>query len=164
MPDDDGDEPPANGRSHANGYGHQDRRSSADSAVQPPLGQPDDEPTFAQVASTSVDTAKAAAKTAERRLNTTDGDSNYQNDMGEDHRGRGQGRARRYRIQKQDDLYQVNEFLKFLVMWPGAAVYSGWQLFVTLLCLVGAALLGPVMRLVTPAQRRPISTVNGGTR
>ncbi|KAK0722253.1 hypothetical protein B0T26DRAFT_627241, partial [Lasiosphaeria miniovina] len=54
----------------------------------------------------------------------------------------------RYLIQKHEDFYQVNEFLKFLFMAPGAAVWAAWQLFSTLLCVVGALLLAPLMHVV----------------
>lgn len=57
----------------------------------------------------------------------------------------------RYLIQKHEDFYQVNEFLKFLFSTPGAAVWAAWQLSSTLLCVVGTLLLAPLMRVVAPA-------------
>lgn len=56
----------------------------------------------------------------------------------------------KYLITKQEDLYQVNEFLKFLTMAPGAGLYVAWQLFATCLCLLGVGVLGPVMKVVGP--------------
>lgn len=58
---------------------------------------------------------------------------------------------KRYYIQKQEDLYQVNEFVKFVSLQPGSAVASFLQLLATLLCLVGAIILGPFMRAMWPA-------------
>ncbi|KAK4103618.1 hypothetical protein N658DRAFT_514439 [Parathielavia hyrcaniae] len=61
-------------------------------------------------------------------------------------------RATRYLIRKQEDLYQVNEFLKFVSLRPGAAVAALLQLYSTLLCLVGAIVLGPLMKAIWPAR------------
>ncbi|KAK4126150.1 hypothetical protein N657DRAFT_679138 [Parathielavia appendiculata] len=61
-------------------------------------------------------------------------------------------RATRYLIKKQEDLYQVNEFLKFVLLGPGAAMAGLLQLFSTLTCLVGAILLGPFMKAIWPAR------------
>ncbi|KAK4235320.1 hypothetical protein C8A03DRAFT_36842 [Achaetomium macrosporum] len=58
----------------------------------------------------------------------------------------------RYYITKQEDLYQVNEFLKFVTMAPGAMVAGILQLFATLMCLVGALVLGPFVRSGLPAR------------
>ncbi|KAI7817184.1 hypothetical protein BC939DRAFT_466734 [Gamsiella multidivaricata] len=49
----------------------------------------------------------------------------------------------KYYIHKQEDLYQVNEFVKFV--WPyGDIVLTIWQCFMALLCVVGALLLAPL--------------------
>lgn len=61
-------------------------------------------------------------------------------------------RTTRYVIQKQEDLYQVNEFVKFVSLGFGASVAGFLQLLATLFCVVGAAVLGPVMKAVLPAQ------------
>jgi hypothetical protein len=58
---------------------------------------------------------------------------------------------RRYLIKKQEDLYQVNEFLKFVTLSPGSAVAGFLQLFATIFCVIGAAMLGPVMKTILPA-------------
>lgn len=63
---------------------------------------------------------------------------------------RGSG-PKRYLIQKQEDLYQVNEFLKFVTLSPGSAVAGFLQLFATIFCVIGAAMLGPVMKAILPA-------------
>ena len=50
-----------------------------------------------------------------------------------------------YLIQSQNDLYQVNEFVKFASQFGilSVVVYV-WQLLATLLCVVGAGLFWPV--------------------
>ncbi|KAF3350763.1 hypothetical protein VdG2_01227 [Verticillium dahliae VDG2] len=50
----------------------------------------------------------------------------------------------RYFITAQEDLYQTTEWLKFLVPWIGAPLLVAWQLFATLLSVVGAVVLAPV--------------------
>ena len=65
--------------------------------------------------------------------------------------GRGSGKATtRYYIKHQEDLYQVNDFLKFLACAPGAQLYMLWQLFATAACVVLVTLLGPFMKVVAP--------------
>ncbi|KAK4150928.1 hypothetical protein C8A00DRAFT_36462 [Chaetomidium leptoderma] len=65
----------------------------------------------------------------------------------------GEGRPpTRYLITKQEDLYQVNEFLKFVSLSPGAATAGFLQLVATLFCLAGAVVFGPFMRAVWPAK------------
>ncbi|KAL2141896.1 hypothetical protein VTI28DRAFT_1829 [Corynascus sepedonium] len=56
----------------------------------------------------------------------------------------------RYVIAKQQDLYQVNEFLKFVTLYPGSAVAGFLQLVATLLCLLGSVVLSPFMNAVWP--------------
>lgn len=52
----------------------------------------------------------------------------------------------KYFIQSQHDLYQFNEFVKFV--WPGGAtVLWVWQQIATLVCVIGSLLLAPVTRL-----------------
>ena len=50
-----------------------------------------------------------------------------------------------YLIQSQNDLYQVNEFVKFVSQLGvlSVLVYA-WQLGATLLCVIGAGLFWPV--------------------
>ena len=49
----------------------------------------------------------------------------------------------KYYIKSQEDLYQLNEVVKFF--WPGGAMIIWlWQLFATALCIVGALILSPV--------------------
>jgi hypothetical protein len=60
----------------------------------------------------------------------------------------------RYYIEKQEDLYQVNEFLKFVLLAPGASAAGALQLASTLMCLAGVILLSPLMRAIgIPARR-----------
>ncbi|KAK0751129.1 hypothetical protein B0T18DRAFT_401814 [Schizothecium vesticola] len=111
-----------------------------------PLGEAPAEPTFAEVASTAVDTSDvvdAATGKPERRLAQAASTTTAVSVGGGGSEGGG-----RYRIDKQEDLYQVNEFLKFVAMTPGAVVYGWWQLFSTALCILGVLLLGPVVRAV----------------
>jgi hypothetical protein len=49
----------------------------------------------------------------------------------------------KYYIKGQEDLYQLNEVVKFF--WPGGAtVIWLWQVFNTFLCILGALLLAPI--------------------
>ncbi|KAN0105071.1 hypothetical protein V8E51_010816 [Hyaloscypha variabilis] len=62
----------------------------------------------------------------------------------------------KYYIQSQEDLYQLNEVVKFF--WPGGATIIWlWQLFATALCIVGALLLAPV----TWVEQRHANSING---
>jgi hypothetical protein len=65
----------------------------------------------------------------------------------------GAGRPTRYYIKKQEDLYQVNEFVKFVLMAPGASLCGLFQLGATLFCAAGVLLLSPVVRAVGVAGR-----------
>lgn len=50
---------------------------------------------------------------------------------------------KKYYISSQEDLYQLNEVVKFF--WPGGATIIWlWQLFATFLCIVGSLLLAPM--------------------
>lgn len=50
-----------------------------------------------------------------------------------------------YYIQSQNDLYQTNEFIKFIMPWGiGTSGVLLWGFFATLCCVVGALLLAPV--------------------
>jgi hypothetical protein len=49
----------------------------------------------------------------------------------------------KYYIQSQEDLYQLNEVVKFF--WPGGATIIWlWQIFATILCILGALILAPM--------------------
>jgi hypothetical protein len=71
---------------------------------------------------------------------------------GKDEGGKSGSKTTRYYITKQEDLYQVNEFLKFVSMTPGAMVAGVFQLWATLMCLLGALVLGPFVRSGLPAR------------
>ncbi|KAM0275890.1 hypothetical protein ACHAQH_007322 [Verticillium albo-atrum] len=58
--------------------------------------------------------------------------------------GNGSAGKERYFITAQEDLYQTTEWLKFLVPWVGAPLMGLWQLFATLISVVGAVVLAPV--------------------
>ncbi len=55
---------------------------------------------------------------------------------------------RRYMIAKQEDLYQVNEFLKFIVPLVGAPGWFAWQVLSTIMCLFGVLVCWPVLSLL----------------
>jgi hypothetical protein len=49
----------------------------------------------------------------------------------------------KYLIESQNDLYQVNEFVKFF-WFGGWLLLWVWQIFATLFCVLGAAIGVPV--------------------
>lgn len=50
---------------------------------------------------------------------------------------------KKYYIKGQEDLYQLNEVVKFF--WPGGStILWFWQLFNTLMCIAGALILAPI--------------------
>lgn len=62
----------------------------------------------------------------------------------------------KYYITSQEDLYQLNEVVKFF--WPGGAtIIWCWQMFATFLCIVGSLLLAPV----TWIEQRHANKLNG---
>ncbi|KAK2616505.1 hypothetical protein QQS21_000548 [Conoideocrella luteorostrata] len=61
--------------------------------------------------------------------------------------GPGQERAK-YFIASQEDFYQMNDCVQFLVPRVGQYFWLVWQLFSTWLCVVGAVLLLPVYYLM----------------
>jgi hypothetical protein len=52
--------------------------------------------------------------------------------------------SHRYFIAGQEDLYQVNEFLKFIAPFGAAFIWSIWQLFATFLCTLGVFVFFPL--------------------
>ncbi|XXG98557.1 hypothetical protein Hte_004882 [Hypoxylon texense] len=48
---------------------------------------------------------------------------------------------KRYFIKGQEDNYQVEDFLKFIAPWGASMLWTIWQLFATLVCVVGVTLL-----------------------
>ena len=50
----------------------------------------------------------------------------------------------RYYISSQNDLYQVNEFIKFVAGPIGAFFVQAWQFAAALVCLVAAAMFWPI--------------------
>lgn len=140
-----------------------DQHSPSPSATTTPLGEAPEEPTFAEVASTAVDTSNvvdAATGKPERRLAQPASTTTTTTAVSVG----GGGGGRRYRIDKQEDLYQVNEFLKFVAMTPGAVVYGWWQLLSTALCLLGVVLLGPVVRVLGLDGQRAAGRLGAGQK
>lgn len=68
----------------------------------------------------------------------------------------GQDRVKYY-IAAQEDLYQMNDCVQFLVPRVGQHLWSLWQLFSTLLCVLGAVLLLPVYYLVNGCRRAKVA-------
>lgn len=55
-----------------------------------------------------------------------------------------------YLIAKQEDLYQVNEWIKFIVPFGiGEALVSLWQLFASTVCVAGSIVLFPLVWILT---------------
>ena len=61
---------------------------------------------------------------------------------------------RRYLIQSQNDLYQTNEFVKFVFFFGGCNAIMAWQFFATLVCVLGALVMSPVTYLSEVAYER----------
>lgn len=57
--------------------------------------------------------------------------------------GPGQERAR-YLIASQEDLYQANDCIQFLLPGLGPLLWTAWQLWAALMCLVGSLVLLPL--------------------
>ncbi|KAI1115356.1 hypothetical protein F5Y14DRAFT_134571 [Nemania sp. NC0429] len=49
-----------------------------------------------------------------------------------------------YFIRGQQDHYQLDDMLKFIAPFGGSALCHVWQLFATVLCIIGTAILWPV--------------------
>lgn len=96
------------------------------------------EPSYAAVASTS--STSTAAGLAQQQ----------QQQQGR--RKSAQTGPKRYLIQKQQDLYQTTEFVKFVSLAPGSAVAGFLQLLATLFCLVASVVLSPVVKAVWPVK------------
>lgn len=53
----------------------------------------------------------------------------------------------RYWISKQEDLYQVSEFVKFVAPHIGHLLVFAFHLFATLFCILGTVVLAPILWL-----------------
>ncbi|KXX74128.1 hypothetical protein MMYC01_208953 [Madurella mycetomatis] len=95
------------------------------------------EPSYAAVAASDPEASASADQDRDRKQGAAAGSS----------------KPMRYYIKKQEDLYQVNEFLKFVLMAPGASVCGAFQLLATMVCVLGVILLGPLVRAVGAAGR-----------
>ncbi|KAK4193728.1 hypothetical protein QBC35DRAFT_480063 [Podospora australis] len=107
------------------------------------LIQEGEAPSFSEVAA-----GEASAESLSPITQSPDMEKIKERSSGNGNGSSSSGGSTKYLITKQEDLYQVNEFLKFLAMAPGAGIYIAWQLFATFLCLLGVGVLGPVMRVV----------------
>lgn len=52
-----------------------------------------------------------------------------------------------YYIAKQEDLYQVSEFIKFVVPHVGHLIVLAWQSFATLVCIIAVGIFYPILWL-----------------
>ncbi|QPH02577.1 hypothetical protein C2857_006789 [Epichloe festucae Fl1] len=69
----------------------------------------------------------------------------------------GQQDRAKYYIAAQEDLYQMNDCVQFLVPRVGQHIWRLWQLFSTLLCVLGAVLLLPVYYLVNGSRTAKVA-------
>jgi hypothetical protein len=53
-------------------------------------------------------------------------------------------RNEKYYIASQEDLYQTDELVKFVMPWGGALLVQVWQLVATLMCALGVWFLWPL--------------------
>ncbi|EAA33067.1 hypothetical protein GE21DRAFT_5770 [Neurospora crassa] len=60
----------------------------------------------------------------------------------------GGNNSKRYLITKQEDFYQVNDWLKFVFSSPGAWVWYAIQVWNSILCVVGVVLFEPLIRAI----------------
>jgi len=66
----------------------------------------------------------------------------------------------KYYIVSQEDLYQLNDLVKFF--WPGGAtIIWFWQIFATFLCTLGSLTLAPITWLEQRYANNKINGVNG---
>ncbi|KAK0627201.1 hypothetical protein B0T14DRAFT_403514, partial [Immersiella caudata] len=129
-------QPSSNSHSNTNAI----KNGTASSPDLPALGDAPTEPSFAEVASLETDTALEAEKATKvhTRLAPSSTASSPSGTSSE---------SRKYRIAQQEDLYQVNEFIKFVLMTPGAMVWGWFQLVSAVWCVIGVLVLGLVGRV-----------------
>lgn len=61
---------------------------------------------------------------------------------------------KRYLIQSQNDLYQTNEFIKFVLFFGGCSAVMALQYIATLACVLGSIIMWPVTYLAQVAYDR----------
>lgn len=67
-------------------------------------------------------------------------------DPGEEKKDVARGnRAKRYYIQKQEDFYQPQEFIKFVMPFGGSLLVAMWHAFASLFSIIGVFALWPIM-------------------
>lgn len=54
---------------------------------------------------------------------------------------------KKWLIQSQNDLYQTDEFIKFVLFFGGCSAIMAWQFFATFVCVLGALIMWPVTYL-----------------
>lgn len=99
-------------------------------------GTDEDEPSYAEVLAGSPASPSSSARGGNSSSTHTNG-------------SRSSG-PNRYMIKSQDDHYQVNEFLKFILGVPGAYLWYIWQLLSTAACIVGVIIFTPIMGILAP--------------
>ncbi|KAK3318497.1 hypothetical protein B0H66DRAFT_622506 [Apodospora peruviana] len=132
-----------NGPQHRNG-----NRTPVDGIIpsQHELNIPgDDEPSYAEVASGAAHPPPVSGSSSVGSGHSSGGGGQVTTHK---RSSSGSSGPTRYMIKKQEDYYQVNEFLKFIFTLPGAYVWWVWQLFSTFMCVLGVIFLGPVMRIL----------------
>ncbi|KAM7218566.1 hypothetical protein V8F06_006030 [Rhypophila decipiens] len=131
-----------NGNSNGNGGGDNDGTPNHDqpNSYHHLNGTGEDEPSYAEVAAGEAHPSSSPSSPP-RHGNNSSGGSRSQSSG---------GGSTRYLIKKQEDYYQVNEFLKFVLGMPGAYLWYGWQVLSTFFCILGAVFLGPVTYFVGP--------------
>ena len=68
----------------------------------------------------------------------------------------------KYYITSQNDLYQVDQFVRFFAPWGvGSTIIAIWHWFATLCCIIGARLLQPVHSLIAELSRPMTGQSNG---
>ncbi|KAK4450090.1 hypothetical protein QBC34DRAFT_403767 [Podospora aff. communis PSN243] len=107
-----------------------------------PLGDAPSEPSFADVADPDTNTAAAAEKAV--KIHTRPAPSTASSSASTPAAG---AAKKYYRIARQEDLYQVNEFIKFVLMGPGAVVVGWFQLMGAAWCVLGLLVMGMVMKV-----------------
>lgn len=71
--------------------------------------------------------------------------------------GPGQERAR-YFIESQEDLYQVNDFLNFVLPGVGPLAWFAWQVYATVLCVFGSLLFLPLYLVLNRGQTNKVKS------
>jgi len=71
--------------------------------------------------------------------------------------GPGQERAK-YFVESQEDLYQVNDFLNFLLPGAGPMLWFLWQVYATGLCVLGSLVFLPLYLVMNRGQSNKVKS------